>query len=134
MRTSARTKHLKKLEKYFLKRHRHARTQYRHQHGGFLNRYDFAYVGRDTVNQAMKGLDSLAPKLIGETLKEIEKIAEARIRQVINGGGKQIQRIASKIIRGAIEDVYKTPFRLLGNLGKKKFAQIKQKISKTLKL
>ena len=82
----------------------------------------------------MKGLDSLAPKLIGQTLKEIEKIAEARIRQVINDGGKQIQRIASKIIRGAIEDVYKTPFRLLGNLGKKKFAQIKQKISKTLKL
>ena len=27
------------------------------QRGGFLNQYDFAYAGRDTVvNQAMKGL------------------------------------------------------------------------------
>lgn len=42
MRASARTKHLKRLEKYLLKRGRHARTQRRHQHGGFLNRYDFA--------------------------------------------------------------------------------------------
>ena len=24
------------------------------QRGGFLNRYDFAYAGRDTVNQAVK--------------------------------------------------------------------------------
>ena len=24
------------------------------QHGGFLNRYDFAYAGHDTVNQAAK--------------------------------------------------------------------------------
>lgn len=34
------------------------------QRDRFLNRYDFAYAGRDTVNQAMKGQDNLAPKLI----------------------------------------------------------------------
>ena len=45
---------------------------------------------------------------------------EARIRQVINSGGQQIQKIAPQIIWGAIEDVYKTPFRLLGKLGKQK--------------
>ena len=33
------------------------------QRGGFLNRYDFAYAGRDTVNQTAKHLDKLAPKL-----------------------------------------------------------------------
>ena len=44
---------------------------------------DLAYAGRDTVNKAMKGLDSLAPKLINQTSKEVDKIAEARIRQVI---------------------------------------------------
>ena len=65
MRASARTKNLKRLEKYLLKRGRHVRTQRRHQHGGFLNRYDFAYTARDTVSQAMKGLDSLAPRVIG---------------------------------------------------------------------
>ena len=80
----------------------------------------------------MKGLDSLAPKLIGRTLKEIHKIVEARIREVINNGWQQIQKIAPKTIRGAIEDVYKTSIRLLGNLAKKKFAQLKQKISKAL--
>ena len=69
----------------------------------------------------MKELDSLAPKLIGRTLKEIHQIAEARIREVINNGGQQIQKIAPKTIRRATEDVYKTSIRLLGNLGKKKF-------------
>ena len=93
----------------------------RRQHSGFLNRYDFAYASRYTVNQAMKGLDSLVPKLIGRTLKEIHQIAEARIREVINNGGQQIQKIAPKTIRRATEDVYKTSIRLLGNLGKKKF-------------
>ena len=121
MRVSARTKH-KRLEKYLLKRRRRARTKRRCQRDGFLNRYDCAYAGRDTVNQAIKGLDSLAPKLIGQSLKEIDKIVETRTRQIINDDRQQIQKVVPKIIRGAIEDVYKTPFRLRGHLGKKKFA------------
>ena len=67
-------------------------------------------------------------KVIVKASKEIDKITEARIRQVINDGGQQIQKIAPQIIRGAFEDVYKTPYRLLGNLGKKKFAQVKRTI------
>ena len=66
--------------------------------------------------------------MIGQASNEIGKITEARIRQAINDGGQQIQKIAPQIMRGAIEDVYKTPFMLLGNLGKKKFAQLKRKI------
>ena len=58
----------------------------RQQSGGFLNRYNVAYAGRDTVNTAMKGLDNLAPKLISQTSKEINKITEARIKQAINCG------------------------------------------------
>ena len=61
MRTSVRNKNLKRLQKYL---HRKQRRGRRKQRGGFLNRYDFAYARRDTVNQAMKGLDTLAPKLI----------------------------------------------------------------------
>ena len=30
------------------------------QKGGFLNRYDFAYAGRDIINQAFKVLDKSA--------------------------------------------------------------------------
>ena len=43
-------------------------------------------------------------------------MAQQRIDQVIRSDGAEIERVAPKIIRSAIEDVYKTPFRLLANL------------------
>ena len=86
MRKSVRNKNLKRLQEYLNKKQRRGR---RKQRGGFLNIYDSAYARRDTVNRATKGLDMLAPKVIGQASKEIDKIAEARIRQVINDGGQQ---------------------------------------------
>lgn len=41
----------------------------------------------------MKPLDSLALKLINQTSREVAKVAEARIRQVIKDGGQQIKKI-----------------------------------------
>ena len=96
------------------------------QKGDFLNRYDFAYAGRDVVNQAGK----VAPKIISQATGEIIKIAEDRIGQIVKGGGAEIERVAPKIIRGAIEDVCKTPFRVLGKFGKEQFEKIKRKILK----
>ena len=61
------------------------------------------------VNQVIKSLDTLAPKLINQTSKDIDEIAEARIKPAINDGGQQIQKIIH---------VHKTPFRLLGNIRK----------------
>ena len=87
----------------------------RRQTGGFINRYNFAYAGRDVVNQAGK----VAPKFISQATSEINKIAQQRIDQIVRFGRAEIERVAPKIIRGAIEEVYKTPFILLGNLGKK---------------
>ena len=84
------------------------------QTGSFLSRYDFAYGGRDTVNQVGK----IAPGIINKATSDINKIAKDRIDQVIKSDSAEVERIAPKIIRGAIEEVYKTPFRLLGNLGK----------------
>ena len=98
----------------------------RRQTGGFLNGYDFAYAGRDTVNQAGK----VAPKLISQATGEINKITQQRIDQVIRSVGAEIKRVAPKIIKGTIEEVHKTPFRLLGNLGKKQFQKIKRKLFK----
>ena len=89
----------------------------RRQTGGFHNSYDFAYAGRDVVNQAGK----VAPKLISQATGEINKIAQQRIDQVARSGGAEIECVAPKVIRGATEEVDKAPFRLLGNLGKKKF-------------
>ena len=81
------------------------------QTGGFLNRYDFAYAGRDTVNQVGK----VVPKIITQTTGEIKKIAEQRINQIIRSDSSEIERVAPKIIRGAIEEANKTPFRSFGN-------------------
>ena len=51
----------------------------RKQVGGFLNRYDFTFAGRDTVNQVGK----IAPKIITQATGEINKIAQDRIDQII---------------------------------------------------
>ena len=96
------------------------------QTGGFLKRYDFAYTGRDVVNQAGK----IAPDIINKATSDINQIAKDRIDQVIKNGSAEVERVAPKIIPGTIEEAYKTPFRLLGNLGKKQFQKIKQKIFK----
>ena len=98
----------------------------RRQTGEFLNRYNFASAGRDVVNQAGK----VAQKLINQATGEINKIARQKIDQVIRSSGAEIERIAPEIIKVAIEEVYETPFRLLGKLGKKQFQKIKRKLFK----
>ena len=71
MKGRTRTQYLKKLKQY--QKYKQRRTK-RQRHGGFLNRYDFAYAGRDTVNQVMKGLDSLTPKLLTKLQKTLTKL------------------------------------------------------------
>ena len=94
------------------------------QTGGFLNRYDFAYTGRNVVNQGAK----VAPGVIKGTTNDINNIAKQRIDQIISQGGKEIEPVLPKVLRGAIEDVYQTPFRLLGNFGKQQLNKLKRKI------
>ena len=49
-----------------------------------LNRYDFAYAGRVTVNQAAK----VTPGIIKGATNEINNIAQQRTDQIISQGGK----------------------------------------------
>ena len=70
------------------------------------------------------------PGIINQVTGEVNKIVKQRINQIIRSGGAEVERVAPKIIRGAIEQVYKTPFRLLGNLGKRQFEKIKRKLFK----
>ena len=79
-----------------------------------MNRYDSAYVGRNTVNQVAK----VAPGVIKAATNAINNITQERINQIISQGGKEVGRVLPKILRGAIEYVYQIPFRLLGNFGK----------------
>ena len=88
---------------------------------GFLNRYDFAYAGRDVVSQAAK----VALNLIKAATYNINNNAQQRIDHVISQGGKEIECLLPKILREAIEDVYQTPFRLLGNFGKQQLNKLK---------
>lgn len=76
------------------------------QTGRFLNRYDFAYAGRDTVNQAAE----VAPDVIKTTTNKINNIAQQRTNQIISQEGKEIECVLPKIFRGAVEDVYLAPF------------------------
>ena len=68
--------------------------------------------------------------MITQATAEINKTAQDRIDQIVRLGGAETERIAPKIIKGALEEVYKTPFRLLGDLGKKQFQKIERKLFK----
>ena len=61
---------------------------------------------------------------------QIDKITKQRINQIISEGGKEVERVLPKTLRGATEDVYQTPFRLLGNFGKKQLNKIKNNFLK----
>lgn len=68
------------------KRKRHQKRK--KQRGGFLNRHDFVYAGRDTVNQ----VGNIARELIRNASSEINNIAQQPINQVVSQGGKEIER------------------------------------------
>ena len=97
----------KKRRPRYQKQRRTNKGQLR-QLGGFLNRDDFTYAGRDTVNQAAK----VAPGVIKASAEDINKVAEQRINQIVSKDGAKVERVLPKIFRGALEDVYQTPFRL----------------------
>ena len=67
-------------------------------------------------------------RLIKNARSEINSIAQQWINQVISQEGKEIESVLSKILSGAIEDVYQTPFRLLGKSGKQQVQTIKNKL------
>ena len=125
------------------------RRRTRKQKGGWFSRYDFAYAGRDSVNQAAYHVNKIAPKLIDKSFdrlrnlapqvisrssRELDAIAARRINQLTRTTANEVQRIVPGIIKGAIEEVYKTPFRLLGRFGTNKYNQLKKKLYKTLHL
>ena len=97
------------------------RPKRKRQAGAFLNRYDFAHAGRDTVNRVAE----VAPGVIKAATNGINNIAQEKIYQIISQEGKEVERVLPKILRGAIEDVYQAPFRLLG---KKQLNKIKKRI------
>ena len=64
---------------------------------------------------------------------QINNVEQQRIQQIVDQGGQKIEKIAPEVTRGAIQDVYQAPFRLLAKFGKKKFAQPKSKVDNVVK-
>ena len=89
-----------------------------------MNRYDFGFAGRDTVNQTAK----VALGAITRATNDIDRIAKERINQVTSQGRKEIERVLPKILRRAIEYVYQKLFRLFVNFGKQQLNKAKRKI------
>ena len=100
------------------------RNRRRRQRGGFVNQYDFAYAGKDTINQAAKHLNSLAPQLVNQLMDRatagLDKITANRVEQLSRETGQTLKKIA--------------PFRLLGNLGRKKYKELKKNVFNKLKI
>ena len=109
------------MRRYRKQRKPHRKYQKRTQKCGFLNSYDFAYAGRDTANQVGK----IEPDLIKNASSKLDNVVQQRINQIISQGKKEVERILPKILRGTIEDVYKTPFQVLGNFGKQQLRKLK---------
>ena len=103
----------------------HLKYRRKRQRGGFLNRYDFADAGRDTINQASKQLNVLVPKLLDQLTTGLNEVSANRVNQ--------LKQMAPGLIKGAVEELYKTPFRLLEKTGKKKYDSIKKNVSNKLK-
>ena len=71
------------------------------------------------MNKATTGLDNITAK---------------RVEQISRETGRMLKQIVPDLIRGAIEELYKTPFRLLGKLGCKKYNTLKKKVFNKLKI
>ena len=71
------------------KKLRGVKRRTKRQTGGFLNKYDFAYAGRDTVNSAVKHLDYRAPVVLKKVSGKADEILQRRISQIIKEGGAE---------------------------------------------
>ena len=51
--------------------------------------------------------------MIKAAANDVNAVATDRINQITTQGVKEMERVLPKTLRGTIEDVYQTPFRLL---------------------
>ena len=81
------------------------------------------------AHKATKNLDKLVPKLIDQLMNKattgLDNISAKRI--------DQLKQIAPGLIKVAVEELYKTPFRLLGNMGKKKYKVLEKQVYNKMK-
>ena len=69
-----------------------SRHRSRRQRGGWLSRYDFAYAGRDSVNQAAYHVNKVTPKLIDKAFDRARNLAP----NLINRTSREQNAIAAR--------------------------------------
>ena len=79
---------------YFSNNRYNTYSSRKRQRGGFLNRYDFAYAGRDAVSQASKELERIGPGLIK---KAIEELCQTPVRLLETVGKKKYNLIKKNV-------------------------------------
>ena len=72
------------------------------------------------------------PRVIQNLKGDLNDILQQRILQVITEGGAQLKQVGPQLLKGAIEDAYQTPFRMLGKFGKSKLAEATQQLNREL--
>ena len=65
-------------------------------------------------------MKKIAPDLIETTSNKMDNVAKSRTAQPISQGAKEVE---PRIIRNAMEEVYRTALCLLGIFGKQKYSQ-----------
>lgn len=81
-------------------RKRKRKTKNTRQSRGWLNRYDFSYVGVDTIKTGLTTLKKLPPGLTQNTANQVDRVAQKRI--VINQGRKEVKRVTSIVIKRSL--------------------------------
>ena len=74
--------------------------------------------------------EGIAPELIQNGTNKVNKVAEKKIALAISLGGKEIEKLASIILKKATEQLYKTLFCLLGEFGCMKTNLVLRKLQK----
>ena len=81
----------------------------RRQRGGFLNRYNLASAGQDTINTSLKSFKRIVPGYIENAGNKIDKVTKKRIAQITSQGGKELDRVApiiTKIFWAVVQDTF----------------------------
>ena len=105
------------MRRYRKQRKPGRKYQKRTQKCGFLIRYDFAYAGRDTVNQVGK----IAPDLIKNASSKLNNIVQQRINQIISQGEKEVEGYFQKFLGELLKIFTKHLFRCWGILENNNF-------------
>ena len=83
------------MKKIWLKKE----TKYQRGRGGWLNKYEFAHAGWDTVNTFLNTLKTIVAGLVQNATNQVHKKAWKVLAQVISQGRKEVERVIKELYK-----------------------------------